>query len=526
MIPPHPPHETSDSPDYGGQLDREDLKTATLSGARWVGASRIVAEGLALATTVVLARLVSPAEYGIAVVVLILPMLAAILTYEGFGAFLVVARSCTREQVGTAVLLSITSGFVLMVIVFFLSPLVAEPVFGPGTSHLAQLCAPIFLIASFGAVPRALLQRRLDWRWMNLTEIVELIGVSLSSVALAFAGLGSEALILGAIIGTVAVTVVLLSVAPAGRPLWDGASVRSIVKFGAPASVAGLTATLQMNVTFLVLGARVGPAQVGLYWRAYQLGVAYQSKISLITYRVAKPVLTRAERIEDLREIRTRLLRINATLIFPLLALLIVLAPDLVPWIFGPEWRGAVGPTQILAVAGLSTILLTGIDAPVMAVGRPGALAIFNMAMLVGTGAVAWFTAPLGITAVAVGIAIGQLVLLLAGQFFLLRRLVGIPMRESLGESAAALACSGVLVLAVLPVADLLRASLEPLPLTLFIGSLGLTVYVACLRIVSPSAWGDLRTLFVRVVGARRLLRIRAMGSSRFSESKLPDTSP
>src|SRR4029077_602962 len=97
---------------------------------------------------------------------------------------------------------------------------------------------PIFLIASFGAVPRALLQRRLDWKWMNLTEIVELIGVSVSSVALAFAGLGSEALILGAIIGAFAVTVVLLSVAPAGRPLWDGASVRSIVKFGTSASVA------------------------------------------------------------------------------------------------------------------------------------------------------------------------------------------------------------------------------------------------------------------------------------------------
>ena len=82
--------EASDSPDYGAaSLDREDLKTATLSGARWVGVSRIVAELLALATTVVLARLMSPAEYGIAVVVLILPMLASILTFEGFGAFLV-----------------------------------------------------------------------------------------------------------------------------------------------------------------------------------------------------------------------------------------------------------------------------------------------------------------------------------------------------------------------------------------------------------------------------------------------------
>jgi O-antigen/teichoic acid export membrane protein len=183
-----------------------------------------------------------------------------------------------------------------------------------------------------------------------------------------------------------------------------------------------------------------------------------------------------------------------------------VLAPDVVPWIFGPDWSGAVAPTQVLAVAGLSTILLTGIAAPLMAVGRPGALAIFNVVMMAGTGAIAWVTAPMGITAVAAGVAIGQLLLLLAGQFFLLRRHVGVPMRESVGESAAALGCSGILVIAFLPVAELLRASLEPLPLTLLIGSLGLAVYAACLRIVSPSAWGDLRTLFMRVLGARRLL--------------------
>ncbi len=106
MTSPQPPLETAESPDYGGQLDREGLKTATLSGARWVGVSRIVAEVLGLATTVLLARLISPAEYGTAVVVLILPMLASILTFEGFGAFLVQVRTCTREHVGSAVLLS------------------------------------------------------------------------------------------------------------------------------------------------------------------------------------------------------------------------------------------------------------------------------------------------------------------------------------------------------------------------------------------------------------------------------------
>jgi O-antigen/teichoic acid export membrane protein len=506
MTSPQPPLEADESPDYGGQLDRDSLKTATLSGARWVGVSRIVAEVLALATTVLLARLVSPAEYGTAVVVLILPMLASILTFEGFGAFLVQARTLTREHVGSAVLLSIASGLILTLIVFFLSPLVAEPVFGPGTSRLAQLCAPIFLIASFGEVPRALLQRRLNWKWLNMTEVIQLIVVSAASLALAFAGLGSEALILGALIGAIAVTVVLLSAAPGGRPLWHPASAKSIVRFGVPAAVAGLSATLHKNVTFLVLGGRVSPEQVGLYWRAYQLGVEYQFKVSNIAYRVAKPVLTRAERMEDLREMRSRLLRVNTTLIFPLLALLIVLAPDIVPWVYGADWKGAVEPAQVLAVAGVWTILLAGIDAPLMAVGRPGALATFNVVMMVGAGTTAWFTAPMGITAVAVGIAVCQLVMLLAGQFFLLRRLIGVPMRESLGESAPALACSGVLVLVALPVAELLRDSLEPLALMLFVGATGLGVYAACLRLLSPPAWGDLGTLFTRVLGARRLL--------------------
>lgn len=505
MTSSQPSLEGSEPPDYGGQLDREDLKTATVAGARWVGASRIVAEILGLATTVLLARLVSPAEYGTAVIVLMLPMLASILTYEGFGAFVVQTRTCTREHVGSAVLLSVTTGLLLTVLVFFLAPLVAEPIFGSRTSELARLCAPIFLIASFGAVPRALLQRRLDWKWLNLSEVVQVVGLSIASVGLAFAGLGGEALVLGAVIDGGAVTVLLLAVAPGGLPVWDPPSAKSIVKFGAPAAVSGLTATLQRNATFLVLGASAPPAQVGLYWRAYQLGVEYQSKISAITYRVAKPVLMRAARIDDLREIRTRLTRLNTTLIFPLLALLIVLAPDVVPWIYGPDWKGAVAPTQVLAVAGLWSILLAGIDPPVMAIGRPGALAIFNVLIMVSLGATAWFAAPMGITAVAVGAAICQLVMLLAGQFFLLRRLVGVPMRESFGDSAPALMCSAALLIAMLPLADALRASLAPLPLMLLIGSCGLGLYAACLRIVSPPAWRDLRTLFVRVLGARRL---------------------
>jgi O-antigen/teichoic acid export membrane protein len=367
------------------------------------------------------------------------------------------------------------------------------------------MCAPIFLISSFAAVPRALVLRRLDWKWFNLSEVIQLMATSSASLTLAFAGLGSEALVLGALAGAVAETAVLIAVAPSGGPRWDWDSAKSIVRFGTSATVSGFTSTLQSNVTFLVLAGRTGPAQVGLFWRAYQIGVSYQSKISNITYRVAKPVLTRAARLEDLRELHNRLLRINTTLIVPLLALLAVLAPDVVPWVFGRQWTEAVVPTQVLAVVGIWTLLIAAFDPPLMAIGRPDALAVYNLATLVVTGAAAWFTAPLGITAVAVGMVVSQGVLLLAGQFFLLRGLVGVPMRESLGVVAPAFLCSGILVLVAAPTAELLRTSMGPLAISFITGLLGVGVYAVSLRVLSPSSWRDLGTLFERVLGARRL---------------------
>jgi O-antigen/teichoic acid export membrane protein len=305
--------------------------------------------------------------------------------------------------------------------------------------------------------------------------------------------------------GAVAETATLMAVAPSGGPRWDWASAKSIVRFGTSATVSGFTSTLQNNVTFLVLAGRTSPAQVGLFWRAFQVGVSYQSKISNITYRVAKPVLTRAARREDLRELHNRLLRINTTLIVPLLAMLAVLAPDVVPWVFGPEWTAAVVPTQVLAVVGMWTLLIAAFDPPMMAIGRPDALAIYNLATLILTGAAAWFTAPYGITAVAVGMVVSQGVLLLAGQFFLLRGLVGIPLRQALGVVAPAFLCSGILVLAVAPTAELLRTSMGPLGISFITGVLGLAVYVGSLRLISPSSWRDLTTLFERVLGGRRI---------------------
>ena len=97
---------------------------------------------------------------------------------------------------------------------------------------------------------------------------------------------------------------------------------------------------------------RLGAAQAGFYWRGYQLAVEYQRKISAVMTQMAFPVLARtAGAGRAVRAAPPDGAAAVTVLLFPLLALLVLLAPVVVPWLFGPAWEPAVLPTQILAAA-------------------------------------------------------------------------------------------------------------------------------------------------------------------------------
>ena len=174
------------------------------------------------------------------------------------------------------------------------------------------------------------------------------------SVSLAFSGVNAEAIIAGAL-ATTAVSSVLLFAASPFRPrlLRRRDAVGDIAGFGVPAALAGLVHVGFANADYVILAARLSPTSAGLYWRAFQLGVSYQEKISGIMLRIAFPLYARTTDRDELRRLHERATRLHATTVLPLLALLIVTAPVLIPWLFGPEWRGAIVPSQLLAVAGM-----------------------------------------------------------------------------------------------------------------------------------------------------------------------------
>ena len=472
-----------------------DLRAASISGVRWVSLARLVAEVLALGSTVVLARLIPPAEFGHAAVALGFTAIALGISWLGFGTPLIQMPSIEREDVEVATFLSVATGITLTVAtIFVLAPYAIEPVFGGRVAYLLKLGSPIFLLSGASTVPNALLQRRLEFRRISQIEILSLAAGPTASITLAAAvGFDAEALVLGGIATALVATALTLIAAPPGAARWRRREARRVASFGAFAALTGVTGTLFTNIDYMILGARLSPREVGFYWRAYTLGVDYQSKISGIVTRLALPLYSAAADRAEMRRLREKMVRINTIVLYPVLTTLIALAPEAVPLIYGQQWNAAVFPTQILAIAGMSAVAAVGTAPLMFALGKPRAVLYFYLVLLTGYALTVTWASSYGLRTVVIAVAVYQVVLISA-QFYLLdKREAGIPLRESWRAILPALVASLLSLAAAYPTARILAArGTNDVVIIFAAGTLAVAIYALMLRVLFPTSWREL----------------------------------
>jgi O-antigen/teichoic acid export membrane protein len=477
----------------------ETLRDATIRGLRWLALTRVLGETLGFVCAVALARLVAPHEFGHAAVALIFLPLAGILTFEGFASALVQQEAIDEDDRGAAMAMSLAGGAILSLLVLALAGPVWWPLFGAGTASLIELISPILFIAAIGAVSRALLLRRLHFGRVSVIDLASVASGNAVAVGLAAAGFGARALVIGALSQIALGSGLLVVAARPPLPRLARHSQRRIAVFGLPAALGGLVEVLFRNVDYAILAARLSPAATGIYYRAFNLGVVYQDKISGVMVQVAYPVYSRTRDMHELRLLHERAARVHSVVIFPLLASLIVLAPVLIPFVFGDAWRASVGPAQVLALAGMLAAVLTGYAQVMLAIGRPRPLLYFNIVRLLVYGGAVALAARGGLMTVAVAVVLAYLAILLGAYRFLLQRYVGISLRRLIPELGPAALSSLALAAVTFPLCAVLRSAL-PRPLVIaLVGTVGLVTYAIVLRVGFTAAWTDARLLILRV---------------------------
>jgi PST family polysaccharide transporter len=484
-----------------------DLTEATATGLRWISVARVATEVLLLGSMVVLARLIPPSAFGMFAIALIVQELAITVPSEGVGTALVQRKSVDRAhlQGGFALALLLSAGLAAATIVLDL--LVIRPVFGAETAALVLLATPWFLLSALAAPSYAVLRRRLDFRRMAVLDLTNSIVRSTTSIALAaFVGLDASALVLGGLAGVGAMTLLCLFFAPVPLPRWRPRAMRELLAYGGPASLACVCWAGFRNGDYAIVGARLGAAQAGFYWRGFQLAVEYQRKISMVMTSVAFPVLARTASDDEMFALRRRMVRMLTIALFPLLTSLVILAPVAVPWIFGPQWEAAVLPTQILAGAGAATVVIDAVGTVFMATGRARAMLGYGVAHFVVYIAAVLFASRWGLAGVSIAAVTVHTIFLIVAYEVLLYRRPEKTLRLLWGDVSAATVACIALAAAAWPVAYAFRDSgVAPILQMMVVGSVGAAAYLLALRAWFPAAWGDLMALRRRVLPARRV---------------------
>jgi O-antigen/teichoic acid export membrane protein len=479
-----------------------DLSAAATRGVRWVGAARLVAEITTFGSIIILARIVPPASFGRAMVALIVFQLAQGPGTQGIAAPIVRRKHISIAHVRAALTFSLIIGLLGTGVALLFAATLATLIFDHETAVLIAVIAPSFLFVSLYGVPQGLLQRRLDFRALSLLDAGSNALGSLASIAMAVDGLKGLAIVLGQLVVPILALTgsLLLAGIRLPRPGWDRTASREISSLGIPATLSGLIGFATNNVDYALVGARLGPVRLGYYSRAFRVGAEYQTKVSAIMTTLALPLFARTKDRAELVRVRGRMLRVHALILFPLLFLLMTLAPVLVPLMFGPRWDASIAPTQILAGSGLATVVLTGTSPLMLALGRADALikwAMVNFALFAGA---VFIAVPHGIVAVAAAGTAVQFTMVMLAQVFLIQPIAGISAKETFVADLipTVLACLPLVALSVLARIVLEHSSVGAFCTLVGASAAGLAGFAITLRLAFQSAYVELQDFAVR----------------------------
>ena len=333
----------------------DSLTTRTARAIQWRFAGTLVAAASQLLVGALLARLLTPADFGVAALAYVAFGLAQSIADLGLGSAIARHAVVTDRHVRSAFTCSVIGGLSIAAVIVAAAPL------GAAAMHDATV-TPVLRFLSLGVALRgtavvadALMRRHLEFRRAFFIEATSYaLGFGGVAVTLAWHGYGVWSLVLGSLVQTLIVSAAqIAAVRHPMRPLLARRELGDLLGFGFPAAASGCVNYLALNGDYFVVGRLMGAVNLGLYSRAYGLMNLPQTYAAAVMSSVMFPAIAQVQR-EPARARSGYLMvtRLTAIVAAPAMATMVMIAPHLVRFLYGPQWSGAVLPLQILSIAG------------------------------------------------------------------------------------------------------------------------------------------------------------------------------
>lgn len=472
------------------------LISSAISGSKWTTASQLILLVTALLQTSILARILSPADFGILAIAGVFIGILMIYSELGLSAAIIQKSETTNDILSSLYLLNLGAALVCSLITLALAPVFTQWYEQVELQSVFASLAPAFVLAAIGSQFRALNQKHLRFSLMAKIEVTGAVLSLLIAVTCALNGLGVYSLVFATL--TNISTTSLLNLYTGlryHRPsfAFTPDKIREYLRFGAFQMGESTLNYLNSQIDLLLIGKITGSHALGLYSTSKSLTMRPASLINPIFNRVAFPVMSHSQNDQDgLRRIYLSGMRMLCFINFPIYALLFVAAEPIVRILLGEAWLEAIPILRVLSIYFLIRSTGNPVGSLLMASGRYRRSFYWNLILFGFIPAAIWAGSYFGVLGIAWTMALLQVLLVIPNWYFLVKPCCQASFSEYFSVQTPSLVAATFSALIAWPFANLLAFAWMNLLSITFIGA---SAYFLLSMLIHPKAINTAKAL-------------------------------
>lgn len=333
----------------------DSLKSKTIKGTAWSAIDNIASSGITFLVTLVLARLLTPEEYGIMAMIAIFIAISNSIIDSGFSNALIRKIHVERIDYNTVFYFNLIVSVFVYFLLYILSPAISIFFKEPILKEVIRVIGWVLIINALAIIPRTLFVKAVNFKVQTKVSLISSISSGGVGIGLALGGMGVWSLV-GQLLSRQILNTLLLWIYSKWHPVWEFSmkSFKELFGFGSKLLLSGLLDTIYKNIYYIVIGRVYTSAQLGQYTRAEQFNTIFSSNLTSVVQRVSYPVLSSIQdEPERLKEAYRRVIKITMLITFACMLGLAAVAKPLIIILIGEKWLLAVYFLQIICFSGM-----------------------------------------------------------------------------------------------------------------------------------------------------------------------------
>lgn len=333
----------------------ESLKKQTINGIIWSGIERFSVQGIQFLIMIIMARLLTPKDYGLVGMLTVFIAIAQTFIDSGFSQALIRKQNRTETDNSTVFYFNIGVGICIYILFYIIAPFISKFYDTPELTAIMRVISLGIIFNSLAIVQRAILTIKIDFKTQAKASLISAILSGITGITMAYKGLGVWSIIAQQLVNLGLSTILLWIFAgwfPQGK--FSKNSFRELFTFGSKLLASGLLNTLYNNIYLIIIGKLFTASKLGYYTRAQQFSDFPSTNLTGILQRVTYPILCKIQDDKDkLAQAYRKFLRMSAFIIFPLMVGLSAVAEPFILLLLKGQWHFTAIILQIICFSAM-----------------------------------------------------------------------------------------------------------------------------------------------------------------------------